>query len=410
MNAERKDYYPLFKKYLDQTASEAEILEFMRFASDPANELLIHHFLVAIQDEQYSGHGLSEIQQEEILQEIFRSDSNSATFNGKTIKLKRLIIGIAALLLLAGGYLSLTNTPSRKNISFQQYTGNVKPGTNQATLTVENGKIITLTELPEGEFLRNQNLKIRKQQGGLLVYVPVDARQSERKIPAIHTLKTPAGGKFQLQLPDGTRVWLNASTTFSFPSSFVPGEPRKVSLEGEAYFEVASSIGKAGKVPFIVSTQNQEVEVLGTHFNIQAYTENDKTLTTLAEGSIRIHQQNQSSRKIRPGEQATVGRGAARQQIEIHQVDTSMALAWKNGLFKFKNAGIKQVMQEFSRWYAIDVAYEGKIPDLKFNGEVYRDMNATQALRLLSMASINFRVVQSVRNPEIKRIIITGSK
>ncbi|WP_316742733.1 FecR domain-containing protein [Pedobacter antarcticus] len=407
MNAEGKDYYPLFKKYLDQTASEAEILEFMRFVSDPVNELLIHHYLVAIQDEQDPGEGLDRIHQEEILQQIFSSDRGT-TGPRKTIKFKSLIIGIAALLLLAGGYLSLVNVPSGKQTSYKQYTGTVKPGTDQATLTVENGKIITLTELPEGEFIRNHNLKIRKQQGGLLVYVPVNAKQPDSRRSAIHTLKTPAGGKFQLRLPDGTRVWLNASTTFSFPSSFAPGEPRKVRLDGEAYFEVASSIGKSGKVPFIVSTKNQDVEVLGTHFNIQAYAENDKTLTTLAEGSIRIHHQDQSSRKIRPGEQTAVG--TARQQIEIHQVDTSMALAWKNGLFKFKNAGIRQVMQEFSRWYAIDVAYEGEIPDLKFNGEVYRDMNATQALRLLSMASINFRVVQSVSNPEIKRIIITGSK
>jgi transmembrane sensor len=199
-----------------------------------------------------------------------------------------------------------------------------------------------------------------------------------------NTISTPRGGQYQLMLADGSKVWLNAASSLRFPASFV-GKERKVELLGEAYFEVA----KNAKMPFKVKVNGMEVEVLGTHFNINSY-ENESTIrTTLLEGSVKINKNNSSS-LLKPGQQAQMNKAG---EIKIiNDADVEEAIAWKEGKFQFDRADIHDIMRQLTRWYDVDVEYKGTVSS-HFGGTISRDVNLSQVLNMLHLTGeVKFQV------------------
>jgi transmembrane sensor len=247
----------------------------------------------------------------------------------------------------------------------------VAPGSNKAVLILGDGSRVAL-DSSGNQVLRQGTIAIH-QQGGQLQY---DQQGTETSV-SYNTLSTPRGGQFQIILPDGTKVWLNAASSLRYPTAFT-GSERKVEITGEAYFEVA----KNAAMPFRVKISNEAaVEVLGTHFNINAYADEAAIRATLLEGKIKV-----MDVVLSPGEQAQITT-----DINIlRHVDTSAVMAWRYGLFNFEGQNLKEVMRQLSRWYDIEVIYEGTVPDIVFGGKMLRNINLSQLLKVLEDAEVHF--------------------
>jgi ferric-dicitrate binding protein FerR (iron transport regulator) len=189
-----------------------------------------------------------------------------------------------------------------------------------------------------------------------------------------------------LTLADGTRVWLNAASSITYPTVFA-GCDRKVSITGEVYFEVAAN----RQMPFIVTTSRQSIEVLGTHFNVNAYDDEQAQVTTLVEGSIRLTCQKEKV-MVLPGQQALLANDANRQTFRVQKADMEQALAWRSNFFVFNNADLQNVLRQLSRWYDFDVQYKGKVPERSFQGKIPRDIPLSQVLSALAKMDINFEI------------------
>lgn len=268
----------------------------------------------------------------------------------------------------------------------------IVPGTNKAILKLGDGRVLNITDIDNGEVADLSGLQIIKKADGQIVYVQQshEDAQSSGTISEMHTLIVPRGGQYQIQLPDGTHVWLNSASTLRFPSAFNDIE-RRVDLVGEAYFEVAKRKMGETSLPFIVSTENQEVEVLGTHFNIFAYPNERHTRTTLLEGSVRINVRHTSySQLLKPGQQAEV---EAYQPINVKNVVLEDAIAWKNGYFVFEKARIETIMDNVARWYDVEVEYRGHITTQRFGGAIPRTTLLPDLLQYLeTYGNIHFKI------------------
>lgn len=268
-----------------------------------------------------------------------------------------------------------------KTEMIQTGTGNdVAPGKNKAILTLANGSSIILDSAANGMLTTQGNSKILKLHG-MLSYNTLNTKSTE---VLYNTISTPRGGQYQLMLADGSKVWLNAASTLRFPASFV-GKERKVELLGEAYFEVA----KNPAMPFKVKVNGMEVEVLGTHFNINSYDNEATVRTTLLEGSVKINK-NSSSRFLKPGQQAQMNKAG---EIKIiNNVDVEEAIAWKEGKFQFDKADIHDIMRQLARWYDVDVEYKGTVSS-HFGGTISRDVSLSQVLNMLQLTGeVNFQI------------------
>lgn len=254
----------------------------------------------------------------------------------------------------------------------------IVPGKNAATLTLANGKKIVLGDVRNGELAREAGVLITKTSDGQLVY---EVKDLENEAGSINTLKTARGETYQVRLPDGTRVWINAASSLTYPASFAALKNRTVELNGEAYFEVS----KDASHPFIVKTAGQNLVVLGTHFNINSYTDEGQTLTTLIEGAVKINEQT----LLKPGEQAQL---SANGSMKVGKANVAEAIGWKNGLFLFEKDDLPTVMRQISRWYDMDVKYEGAVPKASFDGKVYRNLNLSKVLEVLKYADVKFRI------------------
>ncbi|QNK64772.1 FecR domain-containing protein [Pedobacter sp. PAMC26386] len=264
----------------------------------------------------------------------------------------------------------------RKNIS-----KDLLPGGNKAVLTLDDGQTIVLNGTKNGTLASQGDKIIDKTAEGQIAYSgSADFAKASRKL--YNTVTTPRGGSYQLILSDGTKVWLNAASSIKYPVAF-SGTERRVEISGEAYFEVAHH----KNTPFRVVSEKQTVEVLGTHFNINAYDNEEEVKTTLLKGSVKVLSKDNNT-ILKPGEQAQLNNGV----FHKSEVDIEDEIAWKNGFFNFKDASIETVMRQLSRWYDVDVKYEGKIPAREFTGEIPRNINATQLQEILNFKHIHFRI------------------
>ncbi|TCC97798.1 FecR family protein [Pedobacter hiemivivus] len=259
----------------------------------------------------------------------------------------------------------------------------VSPGGNRAVLILADGSKIDLEDAKSGALAKEGNVLIKKSKDGQLIYDLSGTAATKGSEITYNTIETPRSGTYQVILPDGSSVWLNAASKLKFPTRFA-GNERKVEIKGEAYFEVAKNPVK----PFRVLSDHQLIEVLGTHFNVNNYTDEPFVKTTLVEGSIKVSSKG-SSKIIRPGEQSIIGSG---DKIEVVSVNTEQVVAWKNGLFSFKRADLETVMRQISRWYNVDVTYEGEVPEISFTGKIYRNVNLQEALKSIGYIGIKYRI------------------
>ncbi|MEO6521794.1 MAG: FecR domain-containing protein [Mucilaginibacter sp.] len=294
------------------------------------------------------------------------------------IKTRRLWPSIAvavsvAIAVMTGGYFYYSN---KDQASERTYANDIKPGGNRAFLTLGNGKRISITDALNGDIATENGVKITKSANGEIIYT---ASGNADKF-VIDVFETPRGGTSQVILPDGTHVWLNAESSLKYPSSFASLKDRKVELNGEAYFEVS----KDRSHPFIVRTNKQEVEVLGTHFNINSYTDNSSIKTTLLEGSVKVSTADLTE-TLTPGQQATL----TGNRIQVAAVETEDVVAWKNGYFMFTNETFESIMAKVGRWYNVEIEFAD--PELKkktFFGSISRFENISEVLKMLERTDL----------------------
>ncbi|MBX3255977.1 MAG: DUF4974 domain-containing protein [Chitinophagaceae bacterium] len=257
----------------------------------------------------------------------------------------------------------------------------ILPGSDKAVLTLSDGSQIALDSTLQDVIEEQGNVNI-VSKGGRLVYDASQLLKEDSRPVSINTITTPRGGQFQVVLPDGSAVWLNAASSISFPTTFT-GSERKVTITGEAYFEVARDQSKPFRVfviPHVGAAGGMEVTVLGTHFNINAYPDEDAMRTTLVEGSVMVRKAD-AQMKIMPGEQASIAVNSV--VFEKKHPDMEEVLAWKNGRFKFNNTDAVSIIHQIARWYDVEIKTEGDLSAIRFSGGISRKDNIEKLLEIL---------------------------
>jgi ferric-dicitrate binding protein FerR (iron transport regulator) len=372
-----EDLLKLFDRITDGQASDEDISEYNRWC----------HSLQA--------KNLPVPDMEKITAEMLQKIREQIHDTSKTYRLQ-LWVKIAAaaciaLLLAIGGHY-IIQTPKSGPIA-QTRSQDVAPGGNKAVLTLANGQTIILDNAHAGQLTSQGNSKITKVNNGLIAYQPGTSTGSGPAAMQYNTLAVPRGGQYQLILPDGTKVWLNAASSIRYPAAFT-GTERRVAITGEAYMEVAKDVNR----PFIVTTRHSDITVLGTRFNVMAYSNEPVVNTTLLEGSIKVSLPGEKqSIMIEPGEQASVGNTSS--DIQVNKVNADDAAAWIHGLLSLNDVSVQEFMDQLSRWYDVDIEYAGKVPPKKFGGMINRNAHLSDVLSALNVAGIHTKL-------EGKKIIV----
>jgi hypothetical protein len=280
------------------------------------------------------------------------------------------VLGAAAIICLIG-FFSVFIFSSEDAVQVQSVKTDFPPGGNKALLSLSTGKKIVLTDSDNGIVGQEGDILIKKAEDGKIVYEPLASKSNE---VLYNTLTTPRGGQYQTVLSDGTKVWLNASSSLEFPVRFI-GSQRMVKIVGEAYFEVSHD----KKRPFTVVCGNQEIQVLGTHFNVSSYPEDSGTATTLVNGSVQIKNIRSGMLKMLiPGQAAVIQKGSG--GIDIFRANIDEALAWKQGYFIFDDQPITTIMKVMSRWYNVDIQYVNVDNTDRFGGTFSKSRNLSETL------------------------------
>lgn len=264
-----------------------------------------------------------------------------------------------------------------KSKTDNQLTNDVAPGKNGATLTLANGRKIYINDAIAGNIASESGVRISKNKDGQIIY---EVTGEDNGTLTYNTLTTTRGEQSQVRLPDGTLVFLNSETSFRYPTSFAGNEKRVVSLEGEGFFDVKSD----KKHPFVVKTKGQEVEVLGTQFNINSYSNQSFSKTTLIEGSVRVSANN-LSKILKPDQQAT----ASANGISIQDIEAEYEIAWKEGFFMFNNESLQSIMEKVALWYDVEIVYEDtSLKKETFIGAVSRFEHISKVLTMLGKTDV----------------------
>jgi ferric-dicitrate binding protein FerR (iron transport regulator) len=393
MTASRIEY--LFNRYVDNSCTPKEKAELMALLREPEHEATFKSLIQKVIENTGSEMKLPAEKANMILAGILQSDKS------EVVPLKQrnpvfgpwLRVAAAVLLILSAGitYRLIQNKPatdSIKTVSVQK-PELILPGTDKALLTMADGTTVVLDSVENGNLVQPGNATVQKK-GAVLVYNAATSATGTAGVE-FNTLSTPRGGQYRVVLSDGSQVWLNAASSLRFPTAFT-GNVREVQLTGEAYFEVAKNKVK----PFKVMVNGMQVDVLGTHFNINAYSEEDAIKTSLLEGSVRVMKGSLSNR-LKPGEQAVLTRKD--DNMDVTTADMEAVVAWKNGLFEFHGADIMTIMRQIARWYDVEIVSAAKIPTRRFEGKISRDAQLSDVLQILELSDIKFRV-------EGKKIII----
>lgn len=391
MKSSKERLFYLFSRYYDKTATEQEInelfLELQDVSDDELTALLweiwekspIHDPLFKPEE--------SAAMLNRILQEGRQKDRiTTANKRKKYPVFIRFAAAAAAVILLIVSVVYFFNKPApvlNQKIAKSEVLNDALPGGNKATLTLANGKTIILDDAQNGVLAKQANVNVKKTKDGQLIY-HVIGHASSGQLPQQNTIFTPRGGQYQVVLPDGSKVWLNAASSLKFPTLF-KSKIREVELTGEAYFEVAKNAAQ----PFKVKSGSAEVEVLGTHFNIMAYADEAEMKTTLLEGAVKVKSISGSD-VLRPGEQAVLSRSGRIKKLA--HVDVDEEVAWKNGLFQFNDTDIQSIMRQAARWYDLNISYEGAIPLRRFTGRISRNVRASEFLKVLEYTGIKFTI------------------
>jgi transmembrane sensor len=308
--------------------------------------------------------------------DIIDKDEEEADFT--LFNWKKLLIAASVVLLVGLGYFTFDHSKTSSVIVNNKKNNVIMPGRTGAILTLGDGSQIVLDSVSNGVLANQNNTAVSKKDGELVYTEGSNASAVNNK------MTTPRGRQYKIALSDGTKVWLNASSSISFPTSFAANE-RKVTIVGEAYFEVSKDKSR----PFTVTVQDVEVQVLGTHFNINGYVDESEINTTLMEGSVLVGKKDKKV-LLKPGQQAEMKNTG---DIKVKNLENFDAiLAWKKGMFHFENASLQTVLRQLSRWYDVDVVFEKGIVSRNFEGEINRDLELSQVLKILEGNNVHFKI------------------
>jgi ferric-dicitrate binding protein FerR (iron transport regulator) len=377
---------------MNDTATAEERQEFVAWMSHPQNGAAARQLVQRSMQTQLSLSPDAKTT-EAIVQAILQADGKQ---DGKEIPVRRIgfsrqwyWVAAVLLVLLSGTYFFyLQHSPEKGNKQPVLAKQDILPGKEGAVLTLADGTRMVLDSLGNGVIAMQNGARVVLQNGQLAY----DAAQAAGGPVSYNTMSTPRGRQFSLVLPDGSKVWLNSASSISFPTSF-SADKRMVTIEGEVYFEVAQHSAK----PFIVKARHTEVDVLGTHFNINAYSDEQVVATTLLQGSVRAsvlaNDQLTEGMILQPGQQAQVAetilkKDASRLKL-VNNVAITKVMAWKNGVFDFEDTNLESLMRQLTRWYDIEVVYEKGVPNMEFGGKMSRNMKLSDVIKALKEAGVN---------------------
>ncbi|HEY1164921.1 MAG TPA: FecR domain-containing protein, partial [Chitinophaga sp.] len=382
MQTARFEY--LFQQYLRKSYTEAEREEFFALLRQPGYQALLDKLSGQYDVPANQAPAVDVQAAEDILAAILTVSRPASKPAGQVHFLRKWSWAAAAILLItAGAYLlSVQRKNTTVSIPGTSQLADIAPGKQGAILTLADGSQVVLDSLANGIVAKQNGAQVVLKNGQL----SYDALGEATAEVTYNTITAPRGRQFQLVLPDGSRVWLNAASSLTYPTAF-SGSERSVQISGEAYFEIA----KDAQHPFRVNIDNETgIQVLGTRFNVHAYPEEAAIKTTLLEGAVRMISGKQQA-LLAPGQAAQIARGASQQPIQIiNNTDLEKALAWKNGLFDFEDTRLEEVMRQLARWYDIEIVYESGIPPIVFGGKISRDMMLSDLLKVLDDSEVHF--------------------
>ena len=367
MTNKKKQYREVVRRYMDSKASDEELEIFFRLL----REGKLNRYLQKAMDQE---------------EKALLMPSVGKAGSGGPWRTYALAAAVCGLIAGTTAWWRNSHRHTHRPVPTLAVAKDIAPGRNHALLTVPGGKTFDLDSNSASVLPLRAGTRLVKSASGEWVY---QTPASEKATVLYNTLSAPRGGQFPFVLEDGTRVWLNAASSLRFPTAF-QGSTREVFLEGEAYFEVAPDARKT----FQVHVGNEAVTVLGTTFNVNGYTDEPAIRTTLISGSVRL-ERNGASVLMYPGQIASLdGDGAARQLDDADAAEASVA--WRNGLFSFDQDDIQTVMRQISRWYDVDIRYEGPVTKALFGGDIGRDLTLMQVLKVLEKSQVHFSLENKV--------------
>ncbi|CAL1516456.1 FecR domain-containing protein [Chitinophaga sp. MM2321] len=378
MQGERMAY--LLGRYYDKTCTAAEKAEILANISKGEQDDLVKEVLEKLLAGHVADQTLDEGSADELFARIRQSAVSEEAVQETPVhrlypRLRRWGAAAAVLLLLGAGAYFLRNRSAQPEAAYAE-ASHIVPGSNKAVLTLADGSVMNLDSA--GNQVIQQGPMAILQHKGQLQYMA----QGTETTTGFNTLSTPRGGQFQLTLSDGTRVWLNSASSLKYPTAF-HGKERVVELNGQGYFEIAKNAGQ----PFRVKVNNGlEVQVLGTHFDIMAYPDEDAIKTTLLEGIVRVTQ-GSVEQMLKPGQQAVAT--TAMQHISVKETDVNKVIAWKNGLFIFNNVELGAILREIARWYDVEIVYQTPPNKDLYGGGMSRTKSLSEVLRFLEAGGTN---------------------
>lgn len=383
INKERIDF--LLKQYVSDNLSVGEREELLQYLQDTPEDVLSEDMLRVVERLRSN-----DILEETPSQRIWQAVVEDPRVQKKTIVRRiqsrctqyfpHIAVAMVLIAISTVFFLYKNNTWQTHQIDASSTLADVsdlattiKPGTQQATLTLPDGQIVVLDNLHENKLIKGEGFELHIVDGEIQYNAG-----GQLPVSAETTLRTPRGGEYQMHLPDGTQVWLNAGSSITYPLCFAT-DIREVSIEGEAFFEVKKDQTR----PFVVRADQTSITVLGTQFNVSVYPEDTHVETTLIEGSVRL-QKGETVRLLKPGQQASISKEKD-QHIAVRSVDTEEITAWKNGYFYFQDEDIKSAMDKIGRWYDVDIAYKDKLSQRGLDGTISRMENLDQLLKALEL-------------------------
>jgi len=380
-----------WSSHMSTAAEEQELFDWLAANDDPS---LINAHIQQLSEQRNSAGLKAEVEWERLYEKILAGRQKNTP--SPTLPARVWLRYAAAVVIVFGigaALITSLNNRTKDSVVATNTSRPVEdvnaPAGNRATITLANGQKVFLDSAGNGELAKQGNVKLVKLDNGQISYQPATGEATKEM--QYNTLVNPRGSRvIFVTLSDGSRVWLDAGSSVTYPVSFV-GKERRVAITGEAYFEVAHD----KSMPFIVSKGDVQVEVLGTHFNLNAYDDETSIKTTLLEGSVKVKFHDEHV-LIRPGQQAQLENSivaSSQRQLKVtDNIDLEQVMAWKNGSFVFNRTPLAGVLAQLSRWYDVEIVYEQGIPDIKLGGEMKRDLTLSQVLKGLGQLGVDFRI------------------
>ena len=385
----------LIQKYLDDSITPADFLRLYELINNEYDPEALESVLKG----SFSDHSFSDGARDYDLKEVFaslvarikeRQAGHLLPLPTPVIPLRRrrwIAFAASVILLLGVGTYIRTSRETKPDIvqAYASKKHDVPPGHDGAILTLADGRQIVLDSVQNGSLATQGTTRITKLNNGQLNYSLSTGKPSEI---LCNTLTTPRARKATVILADGTQVWLNAASSIKYPTAFA-GNERLVEIAGEAYFEIK----KNAQMPFVVRRAGSDkiIQVLGTRFNVNAYDDEDAMKTTLLEGSVKVIRGRNSS-ILRPGQQAILGKGSGDGIRVVDDTNIDEVMAWKNGRFQFSNMDLKTIMRQLTRWYDVDVVFEGRVPDIRVGGFIHKDVNLSTVMEFLGENGVHYKI------------------